>query len=136
MEHRRENIMNRPHNIYAENRWRGPKSRADVEGLTRSREIGTMRWDPKASWVKEKIRPMHWDPKENWNADASVADVMNKDSFKFYDNISRSLPSERDVDYANEGGGKTRKHSIKRRKSRKHKKSNQKHKKSIRRRKH
>ena len=93
--------------------------------------MGTMQWDPKASWIQGNIRTMHWDPKANWNADASVADVMNKDSFKFYDNISRSLPSERDVDYANEGGGKTRKHSIKRRKTRRH--HNKKGKKSIRR---
>lgn len=134
--------MKRSHNIYAENRWRGPKSRADVEGLTRSREIGTMRWDPKASWVKEKIRPMHWDPKENWNADASVADVFHRrnpnrleqvvDASEFVSSpalaaiVASAVANQRH-------GGKSRKHK---KSTQKHKKNNQKHKKSIRRRKH
>ena len=113
-----ENMKNRIHNIYGENLWRGPGSRADVAKSTR---IPIMHYDPRASWlIQEKVRPMHWDPRENWNHNLTVADtvadMMNKDSFKFYDNISRSLPSEGDV-YVSEGG-KARKHSIKRRKSR------------------
>lgn len=136
MEHNRpENIMKRPHNIYAENRWRGPKSRADVERLTRRREMGTMQWDPKASWVKEKFRPMHWDPKENWNADVSVADAFRRrnpnrleqvvDASEFVSSPALAAAVASAVANQRHGG-----------KSRKHKKNNQKHKKSIRRRKH
>jgi hypothetical protein len=97
--------------------------------------MGTMQWDPKASWIQEKIRPMHWDPKENWNADASLADAVHRrnpnrleqvvDASEFVSSPALAAAVASAVANQRHGG-----------KSRKHKKSDQKHKKSIRRRKH
>ena len=127
------NAKNRQHNVYADNQWRGPRSRADVERLTRRQKMGTMRWDPQASWNQAKVRPMHWDPSENWNADASVADVfyrrnplehvVHASEFVSAPSIAAAVAAA----VANQPRGG---------KSRKHKKGNRTHKKSIRRRKH
>jgi hypothetical protein len=92
---------------------------------TISRPAGFVHYDPSASWNKEsQFRPMHWDPKENWNHNLTVADMMHKDSSAFYDNISRSVPSESDVVYANEGGKRRKSRKVRKnrkvRKSRKH----------------
>jgi hypothetical protein len=134
MEHNRSaNVNDRLHNTYSDNKWR--VSRADMDRLTRWQEMGTMRWDPKASWVKEKIRPMHWDPKENWNADVSVADAVHRRNLNRLEQVahvnefvsSPELAAAVASAVANQRRGG---------KSRKHKKSNRKHKKSIRRRKH
>ena len=116
MEHNRaSHIKKRPYNVFAKTKWNTPA----VSDLHKA----LMYFNPSASWNRDpQFRPMHWDPNENWNHNLTVADMMNKDSSTFYDNISRSLPSEGDVVYVNEGG-KTRKHSIKRRKNRKVRKS-------------
>lgn len=136
MEHNRAaNVKNRPYNIHGDNLWRGPRTRADVERLTRRREMGTMQWDPKASWVKEKIRPMHWDPKENWNADVSVADTVRRRNSNRLEQVvdaSEFVSSSALADAVASAVANQRRGG----KSRKHKKNNQKHKKSIRRRKH
>ena len=134
MEHNRAtNIKyrSRTHNIYGDNLWRGPRSRADVAKSTR---MPIMHYDPQASWlIQEKVRPMHWDPRENWNADASVADVFHRrnpleqvvHASEFVSSPALAAAVASAASNQSRGG-----------KSRKHKKGNRKHKKSSRRRKH